>query len=141
MKKLTGLLVATSMMTSPAAAQHMTTQGSGLQRAEAVVAVGITIPIGGSKRSDPARVDLRMTRDTLQADGSRLSDLTGRPLRTSIGLALDRNMENHLLINGRPLPEKDQRLGISTVGWVAIGVGVLVVGGAVLYQVADDASE
>lgn len=130
-------LAAMSMLTSPATAQHGVAQGSGLQRPEATVAVGITIPFGGDRRSEPARVELRMTRDMVQADGTRLSDVTGRTLRTSIGFALDRDLENRLLVNGRPMPGQDERKGISSAGWVAISVAggaSLIFGGLVIAQ-------
>ena len=142
MRKLTTMLAAVSLLASPAAAQQITTQGSGLQRTEAVVAVGITIPFGGTRRSDPPRLELRMSRDMVQADGSRLSDRSSNAVGTSIGFALDRDAENRLWLNGRPLPQADQRHGVSTLGWVAIGVGVIVVGGGVLLaDAARDASE
>jgi len=134
--------VLAALISSPVAAQHVTTQSSGLQRSEAVIGVGLTIPFGGgAQQKEPARVDLRWTRDMLQADGSRLSDQTGRAFRGSLGIALDRDLDNRLLLNGRPIPKQDDRRGVSTLGWIAIGVTVIGAGIFVLYQVADAQSE
>lgn len=138
MKKLLAVAVVAALTSSQVAAQHVTVQGSGLQRSEAVIGVGLTIPFGGSeKQKQPARIDLQWTRDTMQADGSRLSVQTGRAFRGSLGIALDRDLDNRLMINGRPLPKQEQRSGVSTAGWVGIAVvggAALIFGGLVLAQ-------
>lgn len=139
---LASAIAALGLMGAPAMAQGANVQLSGLHRAEGVVAIGLTVPFGGGQRSDPPRVELRMSRDVLQADGSRLSDRRGEVVGTRIGIALDRDGENRLWLNGRPVPQNDQRQGVSTLGWVAIGIGVAVVGGGLLLVDAlNDASE
>jgi hypothetical protein len=134
--------VALGLMGAPVMAQGVNVQPSGLHRAEGVVAIGLTVPFGGGQRSDPPRVELRMSRDLMQADGSRLSDRRGEAIGTRIGIALDRDGEHRLWLNGRLVAQDDQRQGVSTLGWVAIGVGVAVVGGGLLlFDALDDASE
>lgn len=73
------------------------------------------------------------------ADGSRQSHGAPYRMETRIGLSLE--TDRKLPLNGRPV-EKAQRNNISTTGWIAIGVGVVLAGGAVLVaDAARDASE
>jgi len=47
-----------------------------------------------------------------------------------------------LTVARRELPEAERRHGISTIGWVAIGVGAsLVIGGLLFVDALNDASE
>ena len=73
-------------------------------------------------------------------DGTRQSSSTGvRPHETRIGFSLER--KNQLLLNGQPI-DKERRNNVSTVGWIAIGAGVLLIGGFLLVaDAARDASE
>ncbi|WP_428627700.1 hypothetical protein [Sphingopyxis sp.] len=102
---------------------------NGLSRVDGVVGLGLTIPIGGDRKKAPPRVELRLTRDVVNFDGNRQSSSGIGPTETRIGFSLER--ERRFLLNGRPL-DKAQRNNVSTVGWIAIGVGVVVIGGVVL---------
>jgi len=132
-----GLLISAALTTS-AMAEPLAYQ-NGLSRVDGVVGVGLTLPLGGSRQKAPPRVELRLTRDVVNVDGTRLSS-RGIPLNeTRIGFSLER--DNRLLINGRPI-NKARRQGVSTVGWIAIGAGVALIGGALLVaDAARDASE
>ena len=137
--RIIGGLVISAALTTSVVAQPMAYQ-SGMSRVDGVVGVGLTIPIGGQHKKAPPRVELRLTRDVVNVDGTRQSS-TGsiRPHETRIGVSLER--ENRLLLNGRPI-DTAQRNNVSTVGWIAIGAGVLLIGGALLVaDAARDASE
>ncbi|MBJ7438762.1 MAG: hypothetical protein JHD35_07030 [Sphingopyxis sp.] len=135
MRILGGLLISAALTTS-AVAEPMTYQ-SGMSRVDGVVGLGLTIPIGGAKKEAPPRVELRLTRDMVNFDGTRQSSSSSiRPHETRIGFSLERDKK--LLINGRSL-DKSQRQGVSTLGWIAIGVGAaVIVGGVLLADALED---
>jgi hypothetical protein len=113
---------------------------NGMSRVDGVVGLGLTIPIGGQHKKAPPRVELRLTRDVVNFDGTRQSSSTGvRPHETRIGFSLER--KNRLLLNGQPI-DTMRRNNVSTVGWIAIGAGVVLIGGVLLVaDAARDASE
>lgn len=125
---------------APLAAQTLSDHGSGLGRNEAMVGLGLTMPFGGARAEERApRVELRVARDTVDPDGSRRTDRSLRRQEVRVGLAFDR--DRTLIVNGRALQTR-REMGISDLGWVAIGVGtVLVVGGLVLNDALNDASD
>lgn len=135
MRIIGGLLISAALTTS-AVAEPMVYQ-SGMSRVDGVVGLGLTIPIGGQHKKAPPRVELRLTRDVVNFDGTRQSSSSGiRPNETRIGFSLER--DNKLLINGRSL-DKSQRQGVSTLGWIAIGVGAaVIVGGVLLADALED---
>ncbi len=137
MRIIGGLLISMALATS-VAAEPLAYQ-NGLSRVDGVVGLGLTIPLGGNRQKAPPRVELRLTRDMVTTDGTRLSN-RGIPLNeTRIGVSLER--DNRLLLNGRPINTK-RRNNVSTVGWIAIGAGIILIGGAVLLaDAARDASE
>ncbi len=137
MRIIGGLFISAALATS-ALAEPLAYQ-NGLSRVDGVVGLGLTIPLGGTRQKAPPRVELRLTRDMVSIDGTRLSN-HGIPLNeTRIGVSLER--DNRLLLNGRPI-ETARRNNVSTVGWIAIGAGVVLIGGAVLLaDAARDASE
>lgn len=138
MRILGGILVSAAL-TAAAVAEPMAYQ-SGMSRVDGVVGVGLTIPIGGQQKKAPPRIELRLTRDFVNFDGTRQSSSSSiRPHETRIGFSLER--ERRLLVNGQPI-DRAQRNNVSTVGWIAIGVGVVAIGGLVLAADAlRDASE
>lgn len=138
MRIIGGLLISAALTTS-AVAEPMAYQ-SGMSRVDGVVGLGLTIPIGGQHKKAPPRVELRLTRDVVNFDGTRQSSSTGvRPHETRIGFSLER--KNQLLLNGQPI-DTARRNNVSTVGWIAIGVSVVVIGGVLLVaDAARDASE
>jgi hypothetical protein len=138
MRILGGILVSAALTTA-AVAEPMAYQ-SGMSRVDGVVGLGLTIPIGGQQKKAPPRIELRLTRDVVNFDGTRQSSSSSiRPHETRIGFSLER--ERRLLVNGQPI-DTAQRNNVSTVGWIAIGVGVVVIGGLVLAADAlRDASE
>ncbi|WP_257543465.1 hypothetical protein [Sphingopyxis sp. DBS4] len=85
-------------------------------------------------------MELRVTRDLVGLDGRRHSNLADfRPIESRIGFSLERGSK--LLVNGRQIDER-QRNNMSTVGWVAVGVGVTLIGAFLLVaDAARDASD
>lgn len=138
MRIIGGLLMSAGLMTS-AVAEPLAFQ-NGLTRVEGVVGLGVSIPIGGNRKKAPPRVELRLTRDVINSDGTRQSSTSSmRPIETRIGFSLERN--RRLFLNGQPI-DRTQRNNVSTVGWIAIGVGVVLIGGALLVaDAARDASD
>lgn len=137
--RIFGGKLVSAALTTAAVAEPMAYQ-SGMSRVDGVVGVGLTIPIGGQQKKAPPRIELRLTRDVVNFDGTRQSSSSSiRPHETRIGFSLER--ETRLLVNGQRI-DKAQRNNVSTVGWIAIGVGVVVIGGLVLAADAlRDASE
>lgn len=137
MRIIGGLFISAALATS-ALAEPLAYQ-NGLSRVDGVVGLGLTIPLGGTRQKAPPRVELRLTRDMVSIDGTRLSNHGILLNETRIGVSLER--DNRLLLNGRPI-ETARRNNVSTVGWIAIGAGVVLIGGAVLLaDAARDASE
>lgn len=138
MRIIGGLLISAALTTS-AVAEPMAYQ-IGMSRVDGVVGLGLTIPIGGQRKKAPPRVELRLTRDVVNFDGTRQSSSSSiRPHETRIGFSLER--KNQLLLNGRPI-DTARRSNVSTVGWIAIGAGVVLIGGVLLVaDAARDASD
>ena len=138
MRIIGGLLIS-AVLTTSAVAEPMAYQ-SGMSRVDGVVGLGLTIPIGGERKKSPPRVELRLTRDVVNFDGTRQSSTSSiRPHETRIGFSLER--DNRLLLDGRPIGTA-QRNNVSTIGWIAIGAGVVLIGGVLLVaDAARDASE
>jgi hypothetical protein len=136
MRIIGGLLISAALTTS-AIAEPMAYQ-NGLSRVDGVVGIGLTVPLGGERKKAPPRVELRLTRDVVNVDGTRLSN-RGIPLNeTRIGVSLER--DNRLLVNGRPV-DKSRRQGVSTLGWIVIGVGAAaIVGGVLVADALEDSS-
>ncbi len=127
-------------LTAPAFAQRADFHDQGLSRTEGVAGIGFTIPFGGSRQSEQApRLELRLSRDTINFDGSRQSQQDDRRFESRIGISLDG--KQRLMVNGREI-ERSQRNNLSTGAAIAIGVvAVLVVGGLLVADAARDASE
>lgn len=139
MMRTIAAMAMSAVLTAPGLAQPPGFRDAALSRPEGVVGVGLTIPFGGVRQKEAPRVELRVARDVVNFDGSRQSSVGFRPIETRIGFSLE--PDRKLLLNGRPLDTK-RRNNVSTAGWIAIGVGVLLIGGAVLVaDAASDASE
>lgn len=138
MRSIVALALIAALTTS-AVAEPASFHGSAFSKPEGVVGLGLTVPFGGSRKKDPPRLELRVARDVVNMDGSRQSISMMRPIETRIGFSLE--AEKRLLINGRPL-DTTRRNNVSTVGWIAIGAGVaLVVGGVLFADALRDASD
>jgi hypothetical protein len=138
MRTMMALLLAAGL-TTPALAQSTNFRDQAAGRAEGIVGIGFTLPLGGGRQAEAPRLELRLARDTINMDGSRQSDHAGQRFESRIGIALDG--EQSLMVNGRPL-ERKQRNNFSTEAGIAIGVvAVLVIGGLLLADAARDASE
>ena len=137
--RIIGGLIISAALTTSAVAEPLAFQ-NGLTRVEAVVGLGVSIPIGGDRKKAPPRVELRLTRDVINFDGTRQSSNSGvRPIETRIGFSLEH--KRRFLLNGQSM-DKAQRNNMSTVGWIAIGAGIALIGGFLLVaDAARDASE
>lgn len=138
MRAITTVILSAALATS-ASAQSIAPQSGPLSRPEGVVGVGLTVPFGGVRHKEAPRVELRLSRDSVNFDGSRQSSTVGwQPMEARIGIAL--TPDHKLTVNGKSV-ETDRRQGVSTVGWVAIGVGVVAVAaGAWFYNAMEEAS-
>lgn len=124
-------------MTTAVVAEPVGFQDGAFSRPEAIVGVGLTIPFGATHKQDAPRVELRLARDVVNADGSRLASNAPDKMEARIGIALA--PDHKLMLNGRSI-EQDRRQGVSTIGWVAIGVGVAVIAAGVATWEALEAS-
>ena len=93
------------------------------------VQIGVIVPLGsaGSKAERAPRVELwsdrrsqsERVRPRLRLDSSAP---TVRPVR--LGVTLQQHPQ--MTLNGREVPRQNDRQGVSALGWVGIGVGVVV---------------
>ncbi len=138
MRTLIVMLLAAAL-TTPSLAQSVGFRDQAGGRTEGIVGASFTLPLGGGRKTEAPRLELRLARDTINIDGSRQSDRMDRRFESRIGIALDGKQS--LLLNGRPF-ERKQRNNISTEAGIAIGVvAVLVIGGLLVADAARDASE
>ena len=129
---------------APALAQMLDSGGrpAGFERR---VSAGVTIPLGASRSaSGTPRLELRATGERFDPALDRRDRAVARldtPRRESrIGLTLESRPQ--LIVDGRALPPDQDKLGLSTLGWVAIGVvTVAVVGGLLFIDALNDASD
>ena len=137
MRAITTVILSAALATS-ASAQSIAPQSGPLSRPEGVVGVGLTVPFGGARHEEAPRVELRLARDSMNFDGSRQSSMVGwQPMEARVGISLA--PDHKLTVNGRSI-ETDRRQGVSTIGWVVIGVGVVAVaGGAWLFTMYERA--
>lgn len=104
--------------------------------------VAITIPFGGKKSEETKpRMELLMSQDRAPNQDTRYDfEHMYRPRESRIGFTLDK--QPSLMVNGRVVQSQENKARMGTWGYVAIGVGVALLTGAVL--LADkmrDASE
>lgn len=139
MQAIKAIFAIGAILSTPATAQQVDYWDNGIATSEGRVMLGLVLPFGGKKSKSAPQLELRMTRDRVGSDGQRLIGLNEKPFVSRIALSLDG--QESLFVNGR-LVQQEDRKGVSTLGAVAIGLGVAVlVGGALLYADVRDASE
>ncbi len=124
-------LIATQLVASPAiAAELHNDRSSGVTETGSFAGARVRLPIGGSAGRDSLRAGLVMapTQRSEQA-GGRIATRFGEGLELGFG-ANRRGVA--LSVAGRPLTGQSRdlpgpRAGVSTIGWIAIGVGVVAV--------------
>lgn len=147
MKRWSCVVLAVAAVSLPVAPMAQVFDPSGRPfGADRRVTLGVTLPLGGSTAiAGRPQLELRAVADHQAPQAADLRDGTGwlpraQPREARIGLTLTERPR--LTVAGRELPEAEQRHGISTLGWVAIGVGAtLVVGSLLLVDAINDASE
>jgi hypothetical protein len=135
-----GVLAAS--MASPTAAQSINPSLDPYQGETHVVAA-LTIPLGHSldKRHVAPRAEI-IARSRLPASTPEVvaRDDERRWQERRVGFTL--GGQTALLINGQPVHKDNHRDGVSTLGAIGIGVGVVLVGSIILFAIeADDIGE
>jgi hypothetical protein len=146
MGKWSHVVLAAAAMSLPAAAAAQMVDPAGHPLgADRRVSVGLSIPLGGgAESSGKPQLELRAVADHRSAQASDRESIgwlpRTQPRETRIGVTLTE--QPRLTIAGRELPEAENKLGISTIAWVAIGVAAAaVVGSLLLVDAINDASE
>ena len=133
MKKATMVLVATALIASPAQAEDWTGVRPG-------TFVGARLTIGGKNDGRPvAALTIAPTHSRLSHDG-----MTGTKIGEGLALNFTPRHKPTLTLGGISVDtalglkssgglDSEKRLGISTGGWVAIGVGAAILGGAAAF--------
>ena len=137
-----GLIVIVMLgVSGPALAQSADPLRTGTERR---VSAGIAIPFGPRGTAETPQLELRST--TVRHDGSDLAALgrdgwLPRCQHTArVGFTLERSPG--FTMNGREMNAGAERHGISTLGYVAIGVGAaVIVGGLLFADAVRDASD
>ena len=147
MKKWSCVVLAAAAASLPVASMAQVFDPSGRPLGlDRRASVSLTLPLGaaGGPAGKP-QLELRAVADQRALQVVDHRDGTGwlpraQPREARIGITLDERPR--LTVAGRELPDQQQRHGVSTLGWVAIGVGAtLVVGGLLLVDRIEDASE
>jgi hypothetical protein len=139
------LILATLALPASAIANEFAPAGYP-RKADRRVGVSLTVPLGGAREARDPQLELRAVADHRAArieagEGGPLGWLPNdRAREARIGVTLAH--QPRLTVAGRQLPEHEHKLGISTAGWVAIGVAaVAVVGGVLLVERITAASD
>lgn len=128
MRTSIGTLVAIGLLAQSSIGMAQNHAGTSYAARDVNASIGVTLPFGGApQRDEPARVELTLGQDRITADGARLNMLNlvrgDAPQRVRVGLTLE--PQARFTINGRAVQGPiDDRRGASTLGKVAIGVGV-----------------
>jgi hypothetical protein len=111
------------------------------QQRDSRVNVGIVVPLGnaGSTAERAPRLEAWSDHRPQQSlpQANLRPDLDPSDARTT-RIGVNFTGETRLMINGREAPNQSDRKGISTLGWVAIGVTVVVVAAAGLLVYVDE---
>lgn len=122
LKSLIGMLVAMGLA-GPALAQSSDPFRTGVERR---VSAGIVIPFGPRGTADKPQLELRST--AIRHDHAEVRSFDGdgwlprRERTTRIGLTLEQSSK--FMVNGREVADPSGRRNLSTIGYIAIGVGV-----------------
>ena len=133
MRKLLTTITLASLMSAPVQAA-----GDALAevRPGAFVGARVKLALGGGAPTRPhAALMIAPTQSRISDDGM---------VRTRIGEGVALNFaggEKSSLTIGGKRPDADKGLGISTGGWIAIGVGTVVVAGGIAFALWVDAIE
>lgn len=109
---------------------------------EKKASVELVIPFGGPRDNPDYKPRLQLSFDTRLPRSLRASQgiqPSDQFRKSTIGFTLASNP--NLYVNGRQFAATGQHFNISTLGWVGIGAGVLLAGGAVLLADAIKDSE
>jgi hypothetical protein len=133
------MVLAALALPAPALAQALDPAGrpAGFERR---ITAGVTIPLGaGRGAAGTPQLELRAVGQRFDAaDRARVRPATMR--ETRIGLTLE--TQPRLTVGGQPVSTGQDKLGLSTLGWVAIGVVTVgVVGGLLFIDALNDASD
>ncbi len=147
MKRWSYVVLAAAAASLPAAAMAQVFDPSGRPLgADRRVSLGVALPLGGgTATSGKPQLELRAVADHRTPQTADHRNGAGwlplaQPREARIGLTLTERPR--LTVAGRELPEAERKHGISTVGWVAIGVGAsLVIGGLLFVDALNDASD
>jgi hypothetical protein len=126
------------IVTGTSAVAQSTNTMSDTRMRESSARVGIVIPLGsgGSKAERAPRLeawsDHRSQRDEFQL---RLRD--DRDVAQPLRLGVTIGEQPRMIANGREVPGQQDRKNVSALGWVGIGVGVVVILGAVFFYEAN----
>jgi hypothetical protein len=130
------LMITAFSLTLSNVATAQSFSGTGYNRPEAQLRLGLTIPIGRSRYVDRApRVELGILRNRVDYSGRRIQ--ASEPTR----LALTLGPKQQVMLNGRefqgPVDENGNRRNISTIGAIGIGVGVFLLAGVIVVATSD----
>ena len=138
------MLAAAIALPAPAVAQMLDAGGRPAGSVRRISA-GLTIPLGARNTTESKpRLELRSSSqrfDPALAERDRVvAGLTVPRRDARFGFTLEDRPQ--LVVDGRAAPAGPNKLGISTVAWVAIGVvTVAVIGGLILVDRIEDSSE
>ena len=136
--------IAIAVAATPTQAAGWSQQGSEI-RPGAFIGARLKVPLGGSVRSAPrAGLTIAPTQSRISRNGyisSRIGegvalDLAGAKPTLALGGV---RADQALGLTTRPPTKTDQKSGISTGGWIASGVGTVVVGGLIGFALWVDA--
>jgi hypothetical protein len=146
MRKSVGFVTAALLLAAPVQARDWSDQTTGRQTG-AFVGAQLHVPLGGKTKAEPrASLGVAPTFTRVSTHGIHTSigeglalnlALKSKPQLTLAGVRADRALG----LAARDGPDMEAKNGISTGGWIAIGVGTVLVAGAVGFALWVDSIE
>lgn len=144
MEKLHKFGFALALVASSSLANAQSNLASQMQgQHESRVRVGLVVPFGSAGNQAERAPRLEAWSEHQRHGNTDMSwmsgDRRGKAVPLRLGITLDG--QSQMMLNGRELPQQSSKQGVSTVGWIAIGVGVAVLAfGVVLIDHVNNTS-
>lgn len=142
MRILLLVLVVSTALPLPVSAQSFQ-PGTQYSDRDRRVSIGLVIPFGGggSRVEREPRVDLVFDHRQHDANGFEVKELTNLTSNRPVRLGFTLSEKPQMMFNGQMMFRADGRQNLSTGAMIGIGVGIALVGGALLVDSVIDRSK
>lgn len=142
MRNILFAIAVTAAIPLPASAQSFQPGGQ-YSNDDRRVSVGLTIPFGGggSRSERKPRVDMTFDHHRRDTNGFELRERASFKSQRPVRLGFTLSEKPQMMLNGRMILRADGRRNLSTGALIGIGVGVALVGGALVLDSVIDRSK